>query len=138
MLKAEGAKVIPLLSFSQVPLSNATYARGLRCYPNAHSPVPVPLYGNLLRNQMVTCTPAFDEVRLRRAQGSARKILPPGETLEQVLQVLDELYGRPEVLAAGRYADQAAILGRELYRQALAPLKEPDYCFLEMEALFPA
>lgn len=135
MLKAEGAKAIPLLSFSQVPLGNATFARGLLCFPDAQEPVQVPLYGYLQKNQMPVCTPGYDEARLKWAAKGARKLLPQGKSLDMVMNVLSEFYGNPQALSRKRYADQTSLVGRELYRRALEPLGEPDYCFLEVEAL---
>jgi hypothetical protein len=137
MMKEEGAEVIPLLSLSQVRLGNATFAPGLLCFPDTRGPGQVQLYGKAQTNQMAACTPAFDVARLSWAEKNARKLLPAGETLNQVVRLLRELYTRPEVLAAGRYADQTVLIGRELYRQCLAPLGEPSYYFLEVESILP-
>ena len=124
---------IPVFSFSQVPLGNATHARGILCFPDMRGACDIPLYGRKQDNQMVFCTRGYDAERIQWASDRARECLPEGRTRETVLRLLREVYDSPAARNRERYADQVFFLGLELSRRLFAA--QSQLLYIEAEEI---
>lgn len=136
---------IPVFSWGNIPLNNATYSRGiliyLANYPSLQEmPLKLPLYPDKCKNTMVSYTQAFDlkmiaALKQRIYQLFKKNILLPS-TLDILNTVLDEDYSDPDVISLQSYSEQSVIVNHRIWKRLFSNKTDiPDLIYIEMETI---
>jgi len=136
---------VPVFSFGNIPLNNATFPRGLLLYQADHDdlndmPLKIPLFGERLKRTMVSVAPAFDQDMICRIQKQTRKLADKrriSAELELLLHTLfEEEYCADCVMQQPRYSRQAVILNNRIWKRLFADdLTVPELVCLEIEKI---
>ncbi len=136
---------IPIFSFGNVPLNNATYPRGILLYRfNSNNleamPKKLPIFPDRFKRQMVSVVPPFDQIMISRAEVRLDKMMHDrhiSSTLAASLHtILREDYCHASVAGLRNYSQQSVVVNNRIWKRLFSKIKMvPELIYLELEKI---
>ena len=126
---------VPLLSFGQVELENATYARGISTYMSGEEKQLFPIFPGKHSVQMASCSSKIDHDMMSRFVKAAEKKTDDPCLLSILKCLSSEIYESDDVQRFDRFADQVTRIGAMLSGRLFEGGDGPVFVYLEAEEL---
>lgn len=124
--------VVPILAYSQVPMNNSTFPRGLILYENDGEPLKLPVTASKYRTYSVGQVPPVSKKEIEALKKKIKNEAP-SNIVERLAALVEEIYGQDKVLEAKDYRTQLYYVAGDLYKKVLGA---DEMCFIECEEVF--
>jgi len=139
------ASTVPVFSFGNVPLNNATYPRGLLIYhinadKMADMPLRLPVFPDRDKRKMVCAAPAFDPAMLDRAGRRLDRLIRDKQISSTIYtpatDILQKYCATPAVAALNNYSQQAVLVNNRIWKRLFCErITPPELIYIESEKI---